>query len=232
MNKIISFSVWGHDQRYLKGALRNIQEARRVYPDWKCRFYVDNSVSLSDAKTWHDEGAEVYKIDSKGAYHGMFWRFFPAGDPTVDVMISRDADSRVNEREAAAVEEWLNSPFGFHIIRDHSHHVQHIQGGLWGAKKNTIPQIKQLIREWKDFSCKGIDQGFLYSKVFPLIKDNYLAHDDDNDKKPLDRQLKNAKPFPKHKEVLLKAYCFVTKREGFCGAIFNEHDKPDHWRPY
>lgn len=232
MNKIISFSVWGQDPRYLQGALRNIEEARRVYPDWKCRFYIDNSVPMSNAEIWHKNGAEVFKVSSEGLYHGMFWRFFPAADSDVDVMISRDADSRVNEREAAAVNEWLESPYGFHIIRDHSHHVQTILGGLWGAKKGTISQMRRLINEWNNYKCKGIDQGFLHTKIFPLIENNYLAHDDDNLKKPADRQIKNAKPFPKHTDVQLKALCLATGRVGFCGAIFNEDDTPGHWRPY
>lgn len=232
MNKIISFSVWGQDPRFLKGAIRNIEEASRVYPDWKCRFYIDGTVPLADAKLWNDSGAEVYKVSSKGSYHGAFWRFFPAADPEVDVMISRDTDSRVNEREAAAVNEWIESPFGFHIIRDHPHHVQTILAGLWGVKKGVIPQIKQLINNWKNYGHKGVDQGFLHTSVFPLIKDNCLVHDDENAKKPSDRQLSNAVSFPDHPEVKLKSQCLITGKQAFCGAIFNEDDTPGFWRPY
>ena len=54
------------------------------------------------------------------AVFGMVWRFFPALDPQVDVLLSRDLDSRVSAREAAAVEEWIESEVAsFHNMRDH-----------------------------------------------------------------------------------------------------------------
>ena len=65
----------------------------------------------------------------------MFWRFEPAGEEDVDVMISRDTDSRLNLREKFAVEEWLESDKGFHIMRDHPHHGYPVLGGMWGANK-------------------------------------------------------------------------------------------------
>ena len=39
----------------------------------------------------------------------MLWRFLPSLDPQVSVMLSRDLDGRVTEREAAVVREWLES---------------------------------------------------------------------------------------------------------------------------
>ena len=39
----------------------------------------------------------------------MIWRFLPSLDPEVEVMMSRDLDSRLTEREAVAVREWLES---------------------------------------------------------------------------------------------------------------------------
>lgn len=229
-NNIISFSIWGNDPRFLIGAKRNIEEAQIVYPDWKCRFYIDDTVPLDNAKEWHDMGAEVYKVQRLGLYHGMFWRFFPASDETVDAFISRDTDSRVNEREAEAVKEWLDSKYGFHIIRDHLHHSQFILGGLWGAKKGTIPDMVDRINKWGNFSCKGIDQGFLGHEIYPLIKDNYLAHDDMNDSRT--NKLDNAKPFPSHPPLRIHPYCYITKQTDFCGSIFNSDDTPGHWRPY
>lgn len=36
-------------------------------------------------------------------------RFLPVIDPQVDIFFSRDLDSRISEREVAAVKEFLNS---------------------------------------------------------------------------------------------------------------------------
>lgn len=230
MNKIISFSVWGNNPRYIIGAKRNIEEARAIYPDWKCRFYIDDSVSVETARLWHDMGAEVFKIKSLGPYHGAFWRFYPASDNTVDAVIVRDTDSRVNEREAEAVTEWLKSDYGFHIIRDHSHHVQWILSGLWGAKKNTVPNMVELIHKWGRFNAKGVDQDFLGKMIYPLIKNNYLAHDDYNDTRT--NKLDNVRPFPTHPPLKIHSQCQSTGICDFCGGIFDENDKPAQWLPY
>ena len=64
----------------------------------------------------------------------MIWRFLPMLDLQVDIMMSRDLDSIINERESAAVFEWLKSPFAFHIMRDHPLHGKEIMGGLFGIK--------------------------------------------------------------------------------------------------
>ena len=46
----------------------------------------------------------------------------PIGDPLVDTLLSRDLDSRPNEREQRAVTEWLQSNKIFHLMLDHPHH--------------------------------------------------------------------------------------------------------------
>jgi len=44
-------------------------------------------------------------------------------------MASRDLDSRLNSREAAAVAEWLDDEeMGFHFMRDHPAHGIEILG--------------------------------------------------------------------------------------------------------
>ena len=44
MKKIISFSLWGDNTRYLFGAIQNIELAKIYYPDWICRFYINEFV--------------------------------------------------------------------------------------------------------------------------------------------------------------------------------------------
>ena len=52
----------------------------------------------------------------------------------MDYYFTRDLDSRLNDREQAAVTEWLNSNKSFHIMRDHPWHGTEILGGMWGCK--------------------------------------------------------------------------------------------------
>lgn len=52
----------------------------------------------------------------------------------VELLLSRDLDSRINEREVAAVSEFLASEKHFHVMRDHPAHSAPIMGGLWAAR--------------------------------------------------------------------------------------------------
>ena len=65
------------------------------------------------------------------------WRFLPMLDLQVNAMMSRDLDSIINERESAAVSQWMKSPYAFHIMRDHPLHSKEIMAGLFGIKLGT-----------------------------------------------------------------------------------------------
>ena len=38
--KLITFSLSGYDLKYLRGAIKNAELAKKIYPGWLCRFYV------------------------------------------------------------------------------------------------------------------------------------------------------------------------------------------------
>ena len=143
MKKIISFSLWGDNPKYTVGAIENAKLAKTIYPDWTCRFYIDNTVPKEIINLMKQRGAEIYKYDIKGDWFSMFWRFLAISDDDVECMISRDCDSRISEREQLAVKEWLESDKLFHIMRDHPHHESYILAGMYGTKK-----IKDII-SWK-----------------------------------------------------------------------------------
>ena len=48
--------------------------------------------------------------------------------------LCRDLDSRFSKREAAAVEEWLQSGRAIHSMRDHPAHTTPLLGAAWGAR--------------------------------------------------------------------------------------------------
>jgi len=72
--------------------------------DLACR---DDSIDICDTKNL--PGTPF--VDATKVF-AMNWRFFPTLDPQVDLYVSRDLDSRLNEREQAAVQEWLHSSKG------------------------------------------------------------------------------------------------------------------------
>ena len=211
MKKIISFSLWGDNPVYTQGAIRNAELAKEIYPDWVCRYYIGKSTPNDIVvKLQNFDNTEVIVMDNDGDWTGMFWRFYPASEDDVDVMISRDCDSRLNNRERDAVNEWLNSDKGFHIMRDHPYHTTEILGGMWGSKKGVVNNMKELIDDYIKGDFWQVDQNFLREKIYPIVKNNYLVHDEFFEKKPF--------PFKRPLNI-------------FVGQAFNEKDEflhPEH----
>jgi protein O-GlcNAc transferase len=185
MKKVISFSLWGDNPIYTIGAIRNAELSKEIYPDWVCRYYIGKSTPKDIIEKLNSfDNTEVIEMESDGDWTGMFWRFYAAGDEDVDVVIVRDCDSRVNIREKEAVDEWLNSDKGFHIMRDHPYHTTEILGGMWGSKKGVVSNIKNLIDIYVKGNFWQVDQNFLKEKIYPQIKNNCLVHDEFFEKKP------------------------------------------------
>jgi len=187
--KIISFSVWGTDTKYTNGALKNIEAAKEHYPDWTCRFYVANNVPRPMVEALELNACEVVKVDRDGDKDGLFWRFYPAWDPEVDVFLVRDTDSLIGPREAAAVKQWMESDKPFHIMRDSISHSAPIMGGMWGAKQGFMPEFKAELDAYVAAMAPtpmgdartqyfNSDQLFLSAKVWPVIKNKAMAHDE------------------------------------------------------
>ena len=64
----------------------------------------------------------------------------------VDVFFSRDLDSRLSEREAAVVTEFLATKNAhLHVMRDHSAHSTQIMGGMWGV--NKLGEEEKVVRD-------------------------------------------------------------------------------------
>lgn len=218
MTKIISFSLWGNNPKYGIGMVRNAEIAAKLFPDWECwvhfplqgafgptEAFVELSTMSNVRLVAMHLGSDMQVAES--SWKGMFWRFEPAADPRVEVMLSRDCDSRLGEREKAAVDEWLASDRGFHIMRDHPWHGSQILGGMWGVKKGVLSDMRALMRAWKQEDRWQTDQDFLNAVIYPRVVDNSMVH---------------AQFFGIEPHVLP----FPTRRQGFefVGQVFDERD--------
>ena len=195
MKNIISFSVWGKNPKYTIPAFTNIELAKEHYPGWICRFYVDETVP-EDVRTNLAKEAEVVLMPKSDGHFGMFWRFQPLDDRSIDRFIVRDTDSRLNPREAAAVKEWIDSGKPFHMMRDNIHHDPvPICGGMWGATSEFRPGYDNLLKQWLAMNGHRVfshprgkyfymDQVFLQEKIWPLIINKHIAHCSYNSKWP------------------------------------------------
>jgi protein O-GlcNAc transferase len=212
MKKIISFSLWGDKPIYNIGAIRNAEIAKVIYPDWICRFYVGKSTPIETINELRNfDNTEIIQMDEQGDWTGMFWRFYPASEEDVKVMISRDCDSRLSKREVMAVNEWINSDKDFHIMRDHPHHNIEILGGMWGVKNNLLYNMKSLINDYLKGDFWQVDQNFLKEIIYPIIKGNVMVHD----------EFFSKIPFPT-----------VRNNNEFVGDVFDENDKrhPEYFK--
>ena len=130
-------------------------------------------------------------VTDAGEIFAMNWRFFPTLDPQVDIYLCRDLDSRVNEREVAAVEEWLESGRAVHSMRDHPGHVIPMLGAGWGARLDTETGTESVRTRWRqswvsilqdqltyaERGSKGPDQTILTRHVWPWARSEAMQHD-------------------------------------------------------
>jgi hypothetical protein len=206
IKKIISFSLWGNNPKYTIGAIRNAELAKEIYPDWICRFYVGEDVADEIKTSLLDLNSEIVEMGGSD-WNGMFWRFFAADSD--DIVISRDTDSRLGQREKAAVDEWLASDKDFHIMRDHPYHATAILGGMWGCRNGILKGIKQMIHNYdvREFNNKyQVDQNFLREVIYPIVWDESIVHD----------EFFYHCPFPKNAPERTKSY--------FVGQVYDENE--------
>ena len=107
----------------------------------------------------------------------------------VDIFASRDLDSRISEREIAAVDEFLRSNKSLHSMRDHPYHATELLGGMWGSnmtdnktKKKWRTAWQGMLKDqiiWSPRNAKGHDQVLLSRHVWKVFEGakNTLQHD-------------------------------------------------------
>lgn len=173
MKKIISFSLWGNKPIYTVGAITNAKLAQQIYPDWICRFYIHRSSVPQNIiqELEKQPNVELVYMPEDIGWSAMLWRFYPATEEDVSVMLSRDCDSRLSKREKACVDYWLKKTTRkVMTIRDTCVHQSQMMGGLWGVRDQFLikmkPFLDNLIEKTKHKAIKGVDQEFLNSKVY------------------------------------------------------------------
>jgi hypothetical protein len=201
MNKILTLSVWGDNPRYILGAKRQVDLAKKFYPDFRCRIYTDNP------KNFIEDDADIVHIE--GNYKGYFWRFRALFEDENNIVLVRDADGRITIREEMAVREWLESNENFHTFRDHEAHFQFpIIACAFGYKGMLSEDLKNKMTFFEqntDFYTN--DQVYLRDHVWPAVRNDALIHS------------MHEGWFKYTRSKLLNPY-------SFCGNGYDEHDMP------
>ena len=155
--RIISFCLYGKLQKYLKGAIINAKQFKNTYPDSTCYFYVKDDVDTNVLDKIKSFGGEIIHCVNIPDYLFRLTRFL-ACENIKDYFMCRDVDCRLNERDIVSNKEWLDSPYKFHIVRDHPEHGTKILAGLWGCrdffvlKNMRIYMMDYLLHAIKNFN--------------------------------------------------------------------------------
>ena len=218
---VISMCLYGDDPRYTLGAIRNAQLAPVVFPGWTLRVYVEKVNSVGQTKyppvpqriltILRKHGVQIVQVDSNAVdAPPMMWRFLVLDDNTVEYFIVRDVDSRLSERDADAVGDWMQTGKPFHCVRDHpSHASSPVFGGLWGGR---LPHLRELIRIPMTTLMKGYKEGymediaFMSNAIWPKVNRFAYCHDSVSCQK------------------WVNAYQFPVQRHGldFVGGVYDQ----------
>lgn len=182
MNEVISFSLYGKDDRYTIGAIKNALLAQEFFPDAQVWFYTGASVptpikQILDLMT----NTRIIEMDEPEDNFARLWRYYAFSDERADLVMCRDVDARLGQREVVAHTDFRKSFFDAHIMKDHpTGHNYLISAGMFSAHTKNLRDTKELIDSYRatarDYYMT--DQEFLAAVIYPRIKDKVLIHDD------------------------------------------------------
>lgn len=176
--KVISFSLYGDDDRYFAHLENVVLSYREHLSEYTPRFYVARDVGPEVLRMIKSHGCEVVRMKAAGVDSSyMFWRFLAADDSALTHVLVRDIDAGCGPDEAMLVSEWEKSGKSFHIIRSHYSHNALIMGGLWAVRPGKLAITSNFSRVGRIRWGWGRDQIYLARHVYPHVKDDALIHD-------------------------------------------------------
>lgn len=190
--KVVSFNFYGKTNAwrpYFPGITSNAAMLPKAYPGWTMRVYHalpagHSSLCELSCEFPHLDLCDTRRIPGLGdvrSWQNNAWRFFPIGDPLVDLAMFRDLDSDFIERELAAVDQWLKSELTFHVMRDTpAQGLTPVLAGMWGARVSQrrtqlrfhLPLVTNLT-----FKERRNDQFKLEEHLWPIMKGDVMQHD-------------------------------------------------------
>lgn len=177
---VFAFSLFGNKKKYTEGMIANAESLSKRFPDARIQVYIANDVpsDIVDRLSNYPSVRSI-TVERKMGTLNTFDRFTAFDDDDCDVLFCRDTDSRVHERDASCIEDFLSSDKLLHIIRDHRCHNVRILAGMWGIRKRALPEgMRSIISIWDSrctISSYGCDQQFLAHMIYPrLVSHAYI----------------------------------------------------------
>jgi hypothetical protein len=179
---VISFCLYGRQNKYILGAIENAKIAKKIFPGWEVCFYVSKKIPIKIVNNLKFYGAKVVIMSYPEGPVAMLWRWKAFLEKDNDIVIIRDCDSRLSERDKLAVYEWIKSDKIIHIMRDHPWHTAFIMGGMWGARAKKIANEMRFLDNditfKKNIKIYGYDQILLEKIIYSLFINKAFIHDE------------------------------------------------------
>lgn len=176
---VFSFCIYNkYNDFYYEGLLENIIIIHKHFPGWDIFVYVGNDVPEWYVDQLKSKGVIIRYTNEVGSIN-MIYRFLAIEEPGVELMMVRDADSRVHWKDRWAIREFVKSPYIAHTIRDSPVHVIPMLGGLWGLKRSGGIPVYSCFQHYKDNQqdiSMGKDQTFLNLYIWYRVRNNLLVH--------------------------------------------------------
>lgn len=228
MKKVLSFCLYGDQPMYCEGAVKNSKLAKEIYKDYECIIHVPKGMYKQEfLNRLKDNNATVEECEPLPGHMPTMWRFLPCVDRGTDLVVMRDCDARLTQREYNAVEDFINTDFYVQSIKDHDAHFNNdLLAGMIAVKtKNLYPDFyshwlhfvnKAYINNYPEYAVyggnyKGCDQIFLSKTVFVFMKNKIVTYADKNGDKPIGE---------------------LHDKAMFIGNKFDENDKPEFIRGF
>lgn len=145
----IASNLSNEDEYY--GTLRNAQLVKVFFPGWKLRVYTSGLIKKSIGPKFDKLRRKISYFDGEViAIEEATMNIVPLSalsyliqdDPGIDAYIVRSPVTRLSDRDATAVKEWLETGKAVHIINDHQVYTRlRLLPHLWGARKGYLRDI-------------------------------------------------------------------------------------------
>lgn len=214
---VISYSLYGQIPMYCVGTIRNAEQVREKYPGWKCLVWHDNTVPAEVTDQLSKFDHIILQDMTNSGIPGMYWRFLCLDVENIEMFCVRDSDSRITDREVAAVNDWISKNKTLHLMRDHPHHNYPVMGGMWGFRNDRsrwgiTPRLRQWLTNNRPTFTKMDDMDFIGS-IYADYYNDCVVHDDW-------KRCPNSVNFPIQREP-----------RTFIGQTFDENEgTTDHWK--
>jgi hypothetical protein len=156
--------------------VKNVALAARLYPGWEVWFYVGEGTDPATVDKLRERGVHLEFKTGLLETSGSLWRFEACLSDDVDVVIFRDADSLLSEREANLVDDWLRSGFPLHVFRDYPAHTSLVMAGLWGCTSLVFPDIRKMLCQGISDFRYGCDEILISQHLYPAYLKSIWIH--------------------------------------------------------